>query len=72
MKSFSIEDVDKLGVRKDPLPNIGGALEDGSVILTDLASLQHKSSKSVDSTVDGHRFSASYEGVFALKAAADG
>jgi hypothetical protein len=61
-----------LGVTKDPLRDIGGALEDGSVILTDLPSLQDNTPKDFDMTVNGHRFSGSYEGVFALKAKHDG
>jgi hypothetical protein len=72
VKSFSIADVDKLGVTKDPLRDVGGALEDGSVILTDLPSLQGNTPKDFEITVNGHRFSGSYEGVFALKAAPDG
>ena len=46
VKSFSIADVDKLGVTQDPLRDIGGALEDGSLILTDLPSLQNNAPKS--------------------------
>jgi len=72
VKNFSIADVDKLGVTKDPLRDIGGALEDGSVILTDLPSLQNNMPKDFQITVNGHRFSGSYEGVFALKAAQNG
>lgn len=72
VKSFSIDDVDKLGVTKDPLRNIGGTLEDGSVILTDLPSLQQNTPKSFEISVSGHRFSGSYEGVFAIKAARNG
>ena len=72
VKSFSIAEVDKLGVTKDPLRDTGGALEDRSVILTDLPSLQNNTPKDFEITVNGHRFSGSYEGVFALKAAQDG
>jgi hypothetical protein len=72
VKSFSIADVDELGVTKDPLRETGGALEDGSVILTDLPSLQHSVPKNFDLTVNGHRFSGFYEGVFAIKTTQDG
>lgn len=72
VKSFSIADVDKLGVAKDPLREIGGALEDGSFILTDLPSLQQNEPKSFAIVVNGHHFSGSYEGVFAIKAAKNG
>lgn len=72
VKSFSIDDVDKLGVTKDPLRDIGGSLEDGSVILTDLNSLQQNAPKSFEISVNGHRYSGSYEGVLAIKATKDG
>jgi hypothetical protein len=72
VKAFSIADVDKLGVTKDPLRDEGGALEDGSIILKDLPSLQHDVPKSFEVTVNGHRFSGSFEGVFAIKAAMNG
>lgn len=72
VKSFSIADVDKLGVIKDPLRAVGGSLEDGSVILTDLPSLQHNTPRSFEITVNGHRFEGTFEGVFAIKAAKDG
>jgi hypothetical protein len=72
VKSFSLADIDKLGVTKDPLHEIGGSLEDGSVILTDLPSLQHNIPTNFEVTVNGHLFSGSYEGVFAIKAAKDG
>jgi hypothetical protein len=72
VKGFSIADVGQLGVTRDPLRDEGGALEDGSVILTDLPSLQHHQPKSFDIDVNGHRFSGSFEGVFAIKAAANG
>ena len=69
---FNVDDVEKLGVSKDPLRAIGGSLEDGSVILTDLPSLQKDQPESLDITLGGHRFTGSYEGVFAIKAAKNG
>jgi hypothetical protein len=68
VNGFSIADVDKLGVTADPLRAIGGSLEDGGVILTDLPSLQEHKPKHFEVIVNGHHFSGSYEGVFALKA----
>jgi len=61
-----------LGVEKSPLQEIGGELEDGSVILTDLSSLESSQPKPFSVAVNGHQFSGAYVGVFALKAAADG
>lgn len=69
---FGITDIDKLGVTRDPLRGEGGALEDGSIILTDLASLQNDSPKAFTVAVAGHEFSGSFEGVFAIKVARDG
>jgi len=69
---FNIADVDKLGVSEDPLRAEGGSLEDGSVILTDLTSLQQNAPRNFEIEVDGHRFSGSYEGAFAIKAAKNG
>jgi hypothetical protein len=72
VKGFSVNDVEKLGIMKDPLRETGATLEDGSVILTDLPSLQQNVPTNFDITVNGHRFSGSYEGVFAIKAAKNG
>ena len=66
---FNLDDIEKLGVTKDPLHAFGGASEDGSVILTDLPSLQHEIAQGVHAVkVNGHEFSGTYEGVFAIKA----
>jgi hypothetical protein len=72
VKGFSVAGVDRLGITKDPLRDTGGSLEDGSVILTDLPSLQSNKPKPFNINVNGHSFSGSYEGVFAIKAANDG
>jgi hypothetical protein len=68
VNGFNIDDIEKLGVSKDPLRAIGGSLEDGSVILTDLSSLQQKSPEAFTVNVNGHEFSGTFEGVFAIKA----
>ena len=68
VNGFNLDDIEKLGITKDPLLAIGGSLEDGSVILTDLPSLQQKSPKAFAVNVNGHKFSGTYEGVFAIKA----
>jgi hypothetical protein len=72
VKSFSVENIPQLGVQKSPLQDIGAELEDGSIILTDLNSLEAKLPKSFSIEVNGHRFDGTYVGVFALKAGADG
>lgn len=72
VKQFSVDRIAELGVEKSPLQGIGGELEDGSVILTDLNSLEAAQPKSFSVKVNGHEFSGAYVGVFALKAAADG
>lgn len=69
---FSIVNLPQLGIAPSPLRDTGGELEDGSVILTDLGSLESHQPRPFSIAVNGHRFSGSYEGVFALKAAKDG
>jgi len=68
INGFNLDDIDKLGITNDPLSAIGGALEDGSVILTDLPSMQKDLPKNFKVKVNGHVFSGTYEGVFAIKA----
>jgi hypothetical protein len=72
VKQFSVDRIAELGVEKSPLREVGGELEDGSVILTDLGSLESGQLKAFSVAVNGHLFSGAYIGVFALKAAADG
>jgi hypothetical protein len=72
VKQFSVDRIAELGVEKSPLREIGGELEDGSVILTDLNSLETGQPKPFSVAVNGHQFSGAYIGVFALKTAADG
>jgi len=72
VKQFSVDRIAELGVEKSALREIGGELEDGSVILTDLNSIETGRPKTFSVQVNGHEFSGAYIGVFALKAAADG
>jgi hypothetical protein len=72
VKQFGVDQIAELGVEKSPLQGMGGELEDGSVILTDLSSLETSQPKAFSVAVNGHQFSGAYIGVFALKAAADG
>jgi hypothetical protein len=72
VRGFSVESIEKLGVERSRLRDVGGELEDGSVILTDLDSLRAGTVKAFSIQVNGHRFSGSYQGVFALKSDADG
>lgn len=72
VNGFNLDDIEKLGITRDPLRAVGGALDDGSVILTDLPSLQQKSPKAFVVNVNGHEFSGTYEGVFAIKATDQG
>lgn len=72
VRGFGVEALPNLGVRPSPLAGTGGELEDGSVILTDLPSLEQKTPKVFSVELQGHRFSGAYVGVFALKAAPDG
>ena len=72
VRGFSMDKFPELGLQKSPLNGIGGELEDGSVILTDLDSLETNQPKKFTVEVNGHSFSGAYIGVFALKAAKDG
>ncbi len=72
VRGFSVDKIPQLGVQKSPLNGIGGELEDGSVILTDLNSLETHVPKSFAVKVNGHSFQGSFVGVFALKAGTDG
>ncbi|MGH9598268.1 MAG: hypothetical protein ACRD27_00275, partial [Terracidiphilus sp.] len=72
VRGFSVDGIGRLGVAKSPLQGIGGELEDGSIILTDLDSLETGRPRAFSVEVNGHRFSGSYIGVFAIKAARDG
>ena len=72
VNGFSVDKIPQLGVEPSPLRDIGGELEDGSIILTDLNSLESHQPKQFSIDLDGHHFSGSFEGVFALKVAKDG
>lgn len=72
VRGFSVDKIAQLGVAKSPLRDEGGELEDGSIILTDLDSLETGQPKPFSVEVNGHQFSGAYIGVFALKAAASG
>jgi hypothetical protein len=69
---FSVEQIPQLNIERSPLQAVGGELEDGSIILTDLPSLESGQPRPFSVEVSGHRFNGAYVGVFALKATADG
>jgi hypothetical protein len=72
LNGFNVDKIPQLGVQPSLLRDIGGELEDGSIILTDLSSLESHQPKQFSIDLDGHHFSGSYEGVFALKVAQNG
>jgi hypothetical protein len=72
VKGFSIVNLSQLGVSPSPLSDIGGELEDGSIILTDFSSLESLQPRPFSIDLMGHRLSGAYVGVFALKVAKDG
>jgi hypothetical protein len=72
VNGFGVDKIPQLGVEPSPLRDIGGGLEDGSIILTDLNSLESHQPKPFSIDLEGHHFSGSYEGVLALKAAPNG
>jgi hypothetical protein len=72
VKGFSVDQIPQLGDQPSPLRETGGELEDGSVILTDLGSVETGQPKTFTVEVNGHSFSGAYVGVFAIKAGANG
>lgn len=68
VRQFDIDKISELGIGKSPLMGVGGELEDGSIILTDLNSLETSQPKTFSVEVNGHKFDGRFVGVFALKA----
>jgi len=71
-KGFSVDKLSQLGIHQSSLRDTGGELEDGSIILTDLGSIETNQPKPFSVQVNGHTFGGTYVGVFALKATASG
>jgi hypothetical protein len=57
----------KLGISKDDLTPDGSMLEDGSMLRTDLASIQKNQPKDSQFNIAGHIYTGSFVGVVALK-----
>ncbi len=72
VQKLDLNELGKLGVAPDPLRPIGGRLEDGSIILTDLASLQTRQPKPYSIEIQGHTFTGTFTGVLALKTDSSG
>lgn len=72
VRGFNVDRIAQLGVQKSPLDGIGGELEDGSIVLTDLASIETDQPKAFSVQIGGHTFSGFYKGVLAIQADADG
>jgi hypothetical protein len=67
VKNFSIEDVSKLGVTKNALPN-GAKNEDGSFVFTDTESLKNDKTATFRIEIDGENYSGEYKGLAAILA----
>jgi hypothetical protein len=63
---FAVENIEQLGVSKNPVVN-GTYLQDGSVVLSDYASIKNKTNTEFNVKIGKHEYSGSYEGIFALK-----
>ncbi|MDR3793516.1 MAG: hypothetical protein P4L03_09050 [Terracidiphilus sp.] len=72
VRGFDVEKIALLGVQKSPLDGLGEELEDGSTILTDLASIETGRAKDYSIHINGHNFTGAYKGVLAIQANADG
>ena len=70
--SFSTSAISALGIEPSSLKDIGGELVDGSMILTDLRSLETNQPNPFSIDLHHHRFTGTYIGVLALKAAPNG
>ena len=70
--SFSVADIDALGMNKDPFAPSGARLEDGSLVQTDLASIQGGKPKPFNFRLAGHEYTGSFAGLVALKVAPSG
>jgi hypothetical protein len=64
---FDMEQIPKLGVSLNPIPN-GTFLQDGSVVMSDYTSVKDKTNTEFSIRIGENEFSGSYQGVFALKA----
>jgi len=64
---FDIDQIPKLGVSKNLLPN-GCRNEDGSYVFTDLPSLKDAQPASFEVTLEGSTYSGLYHGLAAIKA----
>ncbi len=69
---YAADLIPQLGVEPYPLAKIGGTLEDGTVVLTDLASIQSGIAKPFTVKLANHTFAGSYIGLLALKVSANG
>jgi hypothetical protein len=63
---FDMEQIPKLGVSHNPIPN-GTFLQDGSVVMSNYSSVKDKTNTEFTIRIGNDEFSGSYEGVFALK-----
>jgi hypothetical protein len=69
---FSLAGIDALGVSKDSFAPSGSRLEDGSLLMTDLASIQDGKAKPFDFKLAGHEYTGSFAGLVALKVSPSG
>ncbi|MES2390175.1 MAG: hypothetical protein V4555_00940 [Acidobacteriota bacterium] len=70
--TFSTAAIPKLGIQPSALKETGGELEDGSVILTDLPSLENNQPQPFSIDLNHHRYTGTYIGVLAIKATPTG
>lgn len=68
---FSTENLPKLGIGQNMINN-GIKLTDGSVVMSDYSSVENNENTNFSFNTDGHLYSGSYQGVFALKTNKDG
>lgn len=62
---FTIERIEELGISKNDISN-GCRMEDGSIVMSDLASIENNKPEVFSLTIDGDRYEGEYTGVMAI------
>lgn len=65
VRGFSIDRVEELVILKNNIPN-GCKMEDGSIVMSDLASIENNTPVEFSLTIDGDHYKGAYTGVLAI------
>jgi len=67
VNAFSMDRVEELGIPKNDIPN-GCRMEDGSIVMSDLVSIEKNTPEAFSLMMDGDRYEGAYTGVLAILA----